>query len=69
VRDGYTWIAFAPDVSGSPGTWQTAGDDLSLGDINPSAHELFWIRCEVPSAAQPEDPCRMVNIRARGLSI
>lgn len=69
VRDGYTWVAFAPDVSGSPGTWQTAGDDLVLGDIDPSDHELFWIRCEVPSAASPEDPCRMVNIRARGLSI
>lgn len=69
IRDGYTWIAFAPDVSGSPGTWQTAGVDLSLGDIDPADHELFWIRCEVPSAAQPEDPCRMINIRARGLSI
>lgn len=69
VRDGFSWVAFAPDASGSPGTWQTAGDDLSLGSIDPADHVLFWIRVEVPSAAQPEDPCRMVNIRARGLSI
>lgn len=69
VRDGFTWIAFAPDNSGSPGTWQAAGADLSIGNINPAAHVLFWIRCEVPGAAAPENPCRMINIRARGLSI
>jgi len=69
VRDGYTWVAFAPDVAGSPGTWQTAGDDLSLGDIDPSDHVLFWVRCEVPSAASPESTCRMAQLRARGLSI
>jgi hypothetical protein len=69
VRDGYTWVAFAPDVSGSPGTWQTAGDDLVLGDIAASDHELFWLRCEVPSAAAPESTCRMAQLRARGLSI
>jgi len=69
VRDGYTWVAFAPDVAGSPGTWQAAGADLSLGDINAASYVLFWTRCEVPSAAQPENPCRMMTIRARGLSI
>ncbi|KPJ83957.1 MAG: hypothetical protein AMS19_02630 [Gemmatimonas sp. SG8_23] len=67
VRDGYSWIEFAPDVSGSPGTYSAS--DLSLGDIAAADHELFWIRAAVPSAAQPEDPCRMINIRARGLSI
>jgi hypothetical protein len=67
IRAGYTWIEWAPDVSGSPGTWQST--DLSLGNILAAAHELAWIRANVPSAAQPADPCRMVNIRARGLSI
>lgn len=67
VRDGYTWIEFAPDVSGSPGTF--AASDLVLGDIPAASHELFWTRAAVPSAAQPENPARMVNFRARGLSI
>lgn len=67
VRDGYAWIEFAPDVSGSPGTY--SGSDLTLGDIPAGDHEFFWIRGNVPSAAQPEDPTRMYNVRARGLSI
>lgn len=67
IRAGYTWIELAPDNSGSAGSWATS--DLSLGDIPAASHELFWIRCAVPSAATPDDPCRMVNVRARGLSI
>jgi hypothetical protein len=67
VRDSYTWTELAPDVTGSPGTYST--DDLVLGDIDAADHEFFWIRIPVPSAAQPEDPCRMGNLRARGLSI
>jgi hypothetical protein len=67
VRDGYAWVEFASDVAGSPGTY--SGGDLTLGDIDPADHAFFWIRINLPSAAQPEDPCRMVNIRTRGLSI
>jgi hypothetical protein len=67
VRDGWQWVEFAPDVAGSPGTYAT-GDEV-LGDIAAADHEFFWARMNVPGATQPEDPCRMVNIRARGLSI
>lgn len=67
VREGWQWVEFAPDVSGSPGTYAT-GDEV-LGDIDPADHEFFWTRVNVPGATQPEDPCRMVNYRARGLSI
>jgi hypothetical protein len=67
VRDGYTWVQFAPDVTGSPGTYAAA--DLVLGDIPASDHEYFWVKVVVPSAAMPEDPCRMINVAARGLSI
>jgi hypothetical protein len=67
IRAGYTWVEWAPDVTGSPGTWQSA--DWSAGNIAAAAHTLVWIRVVVPSSATPDDPCRMVNIRARGLSI
>lgn len=67
IREGWQWLEFAPDVAGVPGTFAAA--DLVLGDIDPNDHELFWARVNMPSAVQPEDPCRMMFAMARGLSI
>jgi hypothetical protein len=69
TRDGWAWVQFAPDVTGAPGTWEAAGDDLTLGNILAANHELFWARINLPGSVSPEDPGRQFNIRARGLSI
>lgn len=69
TRDGWAWVQFALDVTGAPGSWEAAGDDLTLGDIAAAAHELFWARINLPGSVSPEDPGRQFNIRARALSI
>jgi hypothetical protein len=73
VREGDDWCEVAPDVSGSPGTWQSTPLTLTesgeaTGVITASGHALFWFRMDVPSAAQPGD-MRMAMLRARGLSV
>lgn len=73
VRGSHDWIEFAPDVAGSPGTWQagpltlTESGEVS-GVITASGTAYFWIRYNVPSAASPGD-MRMATFRVRGLSI
>lgn len=73
VREGDDWVEFAPDSSGSPGTWQSGPLTLTelgqtTGTITASGHALFWIRVNVPGSADPGD-MRMVNLRARGLTV
>lgn len=73
VRDSYSWIEFAPDVAGSPGTWQAGPLTLTEGGqtngtITASGIAYFWVRVNVPSSAQPGDR-RLFTLRARGLTV
>lgn len=73
VRDSSAWLEFAPDVSGSPGTWSsgpltlTESDEVS-GVITPSGQVHFWVRSVVPDSASPGD-MRLHVYRVRGLTV
>lgn len=73
VREGDDWVEFAPDVTGSPGTWQSGPLTLTesgeaSGVITSSGFAYFWIRVNVPLAAVPGD-MRLANLRSRGLTV
>lgn len=73
VRDGYGWVEFAPDVAGSPGTWQSSPLQLTesgqaAGVITASGTCYFWMRIVVPDSAAPGDR-RLITLRSRGLTV
>ncbi len=62
VRNGYSWVQYASDSSGSPGTWGTAGASLTLtesgepsGTITSGGKVIFWARVTVPDSESPQD--------------
>ena len=73
VRDSSEWLEFAPDVSGSPGTWSSGPLTLTQsgevsGVITPSGQVHFWVRSVVPDSASPGD-MRLHVYRVRGLTV
>ena len=73
VREGSAYLEFAPDVTGSPGTWQSGPLTLTesgqtAGTITASGSCYFWVRSVVPTSAAPGDR-RLFNYRARGLTV
>lgn len=73
ISDGYSWVQFAPDIAGAPGTF--AQQDLTLtqagkptGTIDVGGIAYAWARMVVPMAAQA-GPMRKVFFRVRGLSV
>jgi hypothetical protein len=72
VADGWNWVQYAPDVTGSPGTY--ANQDMVLtasgqfgGTIPAGSAAFFWVLWSVPSYAQASDMRKMVQ-RSRGLT-
>jgi hypothetical protein len=72
VADGWNWVQFASDTSGSPGVY--SNQDLNLtesgqatGTITPGHAGFFWVRWSPPSAALAGDMRKAVQ-RARGLT-
>jgi hypothetical protein len=72
TADAYTWTQFAPDVSGSPGTY--ANQDLTLtqsskpsGTIDVAGIAYFWVKKVLPDAALAGD-MRKGWSRTRGLT-
>lgn len=74
VRAGYDEIEVAPDVTGSPGTWQappltltesgeTTGTITSGGGI-----AYWWFRVALDAAAAPGDR-KLFALRSRGLTV
>ena len=62
MRYGYSWLQYASDSSGSPGTWGTAGASLTLtesgepsGTITSGGKVIFWARVTVPDSESPQD--------------
>ena len=73
VRAGHAYVEFAPDVTGSPGSWQAGPLTLtesgeSSGVITASGVCNFWVRLNVPGSASPGTR-KMFNLRARGLTV
>lgn len=73
VRAGYEQVQFAPDVAGSPGTWQTGPLTLTesgqtTGTITASGIAYFWFRTNVGTSEAPGDR-RFFNLKARGLTV
>lgn len=73
VRDSDDWIEFAPDVTGSPGTWQSGPLTLTesgetSGTITAAGTVNFWVRMVIPSSTSPGDR-RLFLLRARGLTV
>lgn len=73
VRTGYSWVELAPDVVGSPGTWQAPPLTITesgetTGTVTASGYGLFWFRLNLPSGATPGDR-RLITLRARGLTV
>ena len=73
VREGYAYVEFAPDVTGSPGTWQATPLTLTetgetAGTITASGTAYFWFRLSVPQSATPGDR-KLFVLRARGLTV
>ena len=74
VYEGYAWIEFDADVSGSPaGAWSNS--DLTItesgetaGTITASNTAFFWARWAMPSAATI-GAMRRVNLKGMGLTI
>jgi hypothetical protein len=73
VRGGYDECEVAPDVTGSPGTWQappltiTESGETS-GTITNGGYAYFWFRVGLDASATPGDR-KLFNIRARGLTV
>ena len=73
VRNGYSWVEYALDVTGSPGTWQSPPLTLTesgqtSGVITAGAYAHLWYRVNVPISATPGDRKLFVN-RVRGLTV
>ena len=73
VRESSTWIEFAADVAGSPGTWGSGPLTLTesgevSGVITPAGQVPFWVRSVVPSSASPGD-MKLHIYRVRGLTV
>jgi hypothetical protein len=73
VRKGYESLEFAPDVSGSPGTWQSGPLDLTesgetTGTITAGGIAYFWVRANPADSESPGDR-RLYNYRVRGLTV
>lgn len=73
VTADHAWMEYAPDVSGSPGTY--ANQDLQLtqsgqpaGTILASGAKSFWHRQTVPDAATAGD-IRKDCVRLRGMTV
>ena len=49
------WHYLAPDNSGSPGTYGSAGASLTVGDINDGNVVPFWIKVVVPEGTAMEN--------------
>ncbi len=72
TSDAFTWTQFAPDVSGSPGTYAYQDLDLTqsgqpAGTIMNGSYAKFWARKVLPDAALAGD-MRKGLIRTRGLT-
>lgn len=73
VREGYLYVELAPDVTGSPGTWQAPPLTLTesgetSGTVTASGTVNFWFRLNVPDTATPGDR-KLFVLRARGLTV
>lgn len=73
VRRGYDWVEFAPDVAGSPGTWQSGPLTLTesgqtTGEITAGGYATFWFRVNIPDSAQPGDMV-LFFLRGKGMSV
>jgi hypothetical protein len=73
VRAGYDEIELAPDVTGSPGTWQAPPLDLTesgetTGTITNGGYAYFWFRVGLDASASPGDR-KLFTLRARGLTV
>jgi hypothetical protein len=73
VRAGYDQVEFAPDVTGSPGTWVAGPLDLTesgetTGTITASGTAYFWFRVDLAVSASPGDR-RLFTLRGRGLTV
>lgn len=67
TNDGDNYAQIAPDVSGSPGTWQTA--DLDLGDIDTLEHTPFWTRVVLPTGLTADNNPRRYQLDASGFTV
>jgi hypothetical protein len=73
VRSGYDDCELAPDVTGSPGTWQAPPLTLTesgetTGTITASGYAYFWFRVNLDAAATP-GARKLYTVRARGLTV
>jgi hypothetical protein len=73
IRRSHSWVEFAPDVSGSPGTWQSGPLTLTesgevSGTVTAGGTAYFWVRLNVPSSANPGDMA-LYTLRARGKTV
>lgn len=73
VREGYAYVELAPDVTGSPGTWQAPPLTITesgetAGTITASGLAYFWFRLNLPAGATPGDR-RLITLRSRGLTV
>ena len=73
MRRSAAWVEYAPDVSGSPGTWQSGPLTLTelgetSGTITAGGYAFYWRRLVLPDSATPGDMA-MTNDRVRGLTL
>lgn len=47
--DESSYIQLAQDNAGSPGTYQSAGANLTMADINDTLGKPFWVKITTPS--------------------
>jgi len=67
ISDGAQFVEIAPDISGTPGTWQAGTTPLTLtedggsnpGEIGPAETAFYWQRFKSGGAATPDLNMRM----------
>lgn len=65
-NDGIGMGSFAPDVSGAPGSYQTA--PLTVPTLAPLARYGFWLKTVVPGGTTSDANPRRFNLFATGTS-
>lgn len=50
-----SWVALAPDSSGSAGSYGAGGASLSLGNITDNVGHPFWVKITTPAVGSAQN--------------
>lgn len=68
--DESSYIQLAPDNAGTPGTYQAAGANLSMADINDTLGKPFWVKITTPTLGTTQNKTDLkLNVTFREFAV